>query len=204
MHPAPRINTTIISMVIALLSFGCNSTNPPANSSRDLSLTAAPSPIQTSTPVKEITQTKPTVAVVLPRLANLREEPNLYSDVVMQVSQNDALTVLDETPQSGWYRVIHVRTGKAGWIHGDVIKFLSSQTAQVATPIPTPTPQPTIAPPPKVENSSDSIRVWVNTDSGVYHCPGTRWYGNTKYGEYMTQREAIDDGNRPAYGNVCY
>ncbi len=48
-----------------------------------------------------------------------------------------------------------------------------------------------------------SIRVWVNTNSNVYHCPGTRWYGNTKHGEYMSQKEAQDKGNRPAYGKYC-
>lgn len=48
-----------------------------------------------------------------------------------------------------------------------------------------------------------SVRVWVNTASGVYHCAGTRWYGNTKRGEYMTQKEAQKKGNRPAYGKVC-
>ncbi len=48
-----------------------------------------------------------------------------------------------------------------------------------------------------------SIRVWVNTNSHVYHCPGTRWYGNTKEGEYMSQKEAQDKGNRPAYGKYC-
>jgi hypothetical protein len=47
------------------------------------------------------------------------------------------------------------------------------------------------------------VRVWVNTDSGVYHCPGTRWYGATKEGRYMTQKEAQDSGYRPAYGRYC-
>lgn len=48
-----------------------------------------------------------------------------------------------------------------------------------------------------------TVKVWVNTNSGVYHCPGTRWYGKTKSGKYMTQREAQSKGNRPAYGAVC-
>jgi predicted membrane channel-forming protein YqfA (hemolysin III family) len=48
-----------------------------------------------------------------------------------------------------------------------------------------------------------NTRVWVNTKSGVYHCPGTRWYGNTKEGEYMSQKQALEKGNRPAYGNYC-
>ena len=47
------------------------------------------------------------------------------------------------------------------------------------------------------------VRVWVNTASGVYHCPGTRWYGKTKHGEYMSECEAIKKGNRPAYGKAC-
>ena len=51
---------------------------------------------------------------------------------------------------------------------------------------------------------ADSVRVWVNTNSGVYHCPGTRWYGTTKEGEYMTQAQAVAEGNRPAYGRRCY
>jgi len=48
-----------------------------------------------------------------------------------------------------------------------------------------------------------SVRVWVNTNSGVYHCPNTRWYGATKQGDYMTQRQAQAKRHRPAYGNVC-
>src|SRR5438034_8092564 len=48
-----------------------------------------------------------------------------------------------------------------------------------------------------------SVKVWVNTSSGVYHCPGTRWYGNTKRGAYMTQKEAQEKGFRPAYNRVC-
>jgi hypothetical protein len=48
-----------------------------------------------------------------------------------------------------------------------------------------------------------NVRVWVNTNSGVYHCPGTRWYGNTKVGEYMAQKQAQEKGYRPAYGKFC-
>ena len=53
--------------------------------------------------------------------------------------------------------------------------------------------------------SGESARVivWVNTNSGVYHCPNTRWYGKTKSGRFMTQREAQSKGYRPAYGAVC-
>ena len=47
------------------------------------------------------------------------------------------------------------------------------------------------------------VRVWVNTVTGVYHCPGSRWYGTTKQGDYMTQAEAQKKHYRPAYGKVC-
>jgi micrococcal nuclease len=47
------------------------------------------------------------------------------------------------------------------------------------------------------------VRVWVNTGSGVYHCPGTRYYGNTARGEYLTEAEAQQRGHRPAGGRVC-
>jgi len=47
------------------------------------------------------------------------------------------------------------------------------------------------------------IKVWVNTKSGTYHCPGTTWYGHTREGTYMTQKEAQDKGYRPAADRAC-
>jgi hypothetical protein len=47
------------------------------------------------------------------------------------------------------------------------------------------------------------VKVWVNTNSGVYHCPGTRYYGTTTKGKYMSEGEARTAGNRPAYGRAC-
>ena len=55
----------------------------------------------------------------------------------------------------------------------------------------------------KETQGNPSTKVWVNTKSHVYHCPGTRYYGNTKNGEYMTQADAQKAGNRPAYGKYC-
>ncbi len=57
---------------------------------------------------------------------------------------------------------------------------------------------------PKTEDAGKpEAKVWVNTKSGVYHCPGTRWYGKSKQGQYMKQSEAQEKGFRPAYGKVC-
>jgi hypothetical protein len=46
--------------------------------------------------------------------------------------------------------------------------------------------------------ASPTGMVWVNTESGVYHKPGTRWYGKTKQGKYMTEADAIKAGYHPA------
>jgi hypothetical protein len=40
--------------------------------------------------------------------------------------------------------------------------------------------------------------VWINTDTGVYHKQGTRWYGKTKHGKYMLETDAIKAGYKPA------
>src|SRR5712692_738161 len=34
----------------------------------------------------------------------------------------------------------------------------------------------------QTKRDKKEVKVWVNTNSGVYHCPGTRWYGETKQG----------------------
>jgi len=38
--------------------------------------------------------------------------------------------------------------------------------------------------------------VWVNTDSRLYHAPGSRWYGKTLNGKWMTEAEAAHAGYR--------
>ena len=40
--------------------------------------------------------------------------------------------------------------------------------------------------------------VWVNIEKHVYHREGSRFYGTTKTGKYMTEREAIQTGNKAA------
>lgn len=53
------------------------------------------------------------------------------------------------------------------------------------------------------ENEKKGVGVWVNTKSGIYHCPGSRWYGGTKQGKYMGECEAKKAGYRPAYDHPC-
>jgi len=38
--------------------------------------------------------------------------------------------------------------------------------------------------------------VWLNTNSGVYHEKGMRWYGNTKSGAYVCKGAADAAGDR--------
>ena len=40
--------------------------------------------------------------------------------------------------------------------------------------------------------------VWVNSHSGTYHHPGSRWYGATSQGEYLPEWMAWLDGDREA------
>ncbi len=47
------------------------------------------------------------------------------------------------------------------------------------------------------------VRVWVNTSTGVYHCAGSRYFGTTRAGEYLSEREARQRGHRPARGQAC-
>jgi len=53
------------------------------------------------------------------------------------------------------------------------------------------------------QSQQKEVKVWVNTHSKVYHCPGDRWYGKTKQGKYMGECEAQKEGYRPAYGHPC-
>jgi hypothetical protein len=42
---------------------------------------------------------------------------------------------------------------------------------------------------------SDTV-VWLNTPTRIYHMQGMRWYGATKHGAYVCQKEADRAGDR--------
>jgi hypothetical protein len=61
-------------------------------------------------------------------------------------------------------------------------------------------------PKPQAKQASGAApnKVWVNTPTKVYHCPGARYYGRTKQGQYMSEPDALKAGNKPANGDKCF
>ncbi|MET0225006.1 MAG: DUF3761 domain-containing protein [Dokdonella sp.] len=105
------------------------------------------------------------------------------------------------------------------------VKDWYGATAAAAAPAPkaAPAPAPTAAPAPARPAAPAPTRaapasttaatapapgggagkVWVNSESKVYHCADDRYYGKTKQGEYMTEADALAKGNHASHGKAC-
>jgi hypothetical protein len=91
----------------------------------------------------------------------------------------------------------------------------ATDTAAVAPAAATPAPaqapaaKTAKAPPAPIGNASSadiaaaqsSGKVWVNTETKVYHKSG-RWYGKTKQGKFMTEDEAKQAGYHQAKAEI--
>jgi hypothetical protein len=64
------------------------------------------------------------------------------------------------------------------------------------TGTPTYAQTPTHTPPQELSCKGDQV-VWVNTNSGVYHYRGERYFGSTKQGKFICEKAALREGDRP-------
>jgi hypothetical protein len=59
------------------------------------------------------------------------------------------------------------------------------------------------APPPPTYTGNPRTRVWIDTRTALYYCPGQEFYGNTPEGRYSSQIQAQRDQFEPAFRRAC-
>jgi hypothetical protein len=67
-----------------------------------------------------------------------------------------------------------------------------------AAPATTPAAKKHKAPEPQAAQApgGGNGQVWVNSETHVYHKEGSKWYGKTKHGKYMSEADAVKEGDK--------
>ena len=165
-------------------------------------------------------------AGVLPVLAGRESDDPRGDDLQMEIPAIDNLTVDDSPPPAGSastraiprsFLDLHV---KLRFHRADLYLGIAVLVAFLALLFPaTATQRPRLRPwermliamgiaeapqPAAVHHAGDpNVKVWVDTHTALYYCPGTELYGKSPDGHYSTQREAQLDRFEPAERVVC-
>jgi hypothetical protein len=93
--------------------------------------------------------------------------------------------------------------GVKEWYANKQAPAAESTAAPAAVPVAAPakavSPVAATAPAP----AAGSGKVWVNTNSKIYHCEGSKFYGKTKEGEYMGEADAQAQGFIANRKKIC-
>ena len=124
-------------------------------------------------------------------------EPALNPASAKSTSQGQSTGTIIATCKDGTAFTGTKRSGACRG-HGGVQSWGPAEAATIPTNAPA-----QLATPEPMKSPRGNGQVWVNTDSHVYHCPGSRWYGKTKQGSYMFEAQAQAQGARPDHGKAC-
>lgn len=75
--------------------------------------------------------------------------------------------------------------------------------APASKPASSPAPAPMSATAKAPAPGGGAGKVWLNSATNVYHCQGSKYYGTTKQGTYMSEADAKAKGARPDHGKPC-
>ena len=79
-----------------------------------------------------------------------------------------------------------------------MLRWIMAALMGIAVPSVLAAQTPNHAPPPGMTCSSDKL-VWVNTRSHIYHFQGERYFGSTKEGKFICERDADKESDRPTH-----